>query len=165
MAEPKSENRPSIANPAVMAATVFGIGWLPKAPGTWGSLAALPLGWWMMSSGGPWILAAAAIVVFAVGVWACAGYAHATGTHDAGACVIDEVVGQWLVLLVTPLDPMFYLGAFLAFRLFDILKPWPTGWADRNVHGGFGVMLDDVLAGIQGAAVMGLGVYIFAALG
>lgn len=159
MAEPSSKSRPSLADPAVMAATVFGIGWLPKAPGTWGSLAALPVGWWLMGHGGPWMLAAVAVVVFVVGVWACAGYARATGTHDAGACVIDEVVGQWLVLLVTPLDPLFYLGAFLLFRFFDILKPWPTGWADRNIHGGLGVMLDDVLAGLQGAAVMAALVY------
>jgi len=160
-----TENRPSLADPAVLAATVFGIGWLPKAPGTWGSLAALPLGWWLMAGGGAWTLAAATAVVFVIGIWACAGYARATGTHDAGACVIDEVVGQWLVLLVTPLDPLFYLGAFLVFRVFDILKPWPTGWADRTVHGGLGVMLDDVLAGIQGAVVMGIVVYLLAALG
>lgn len=160
-----AEGRPSLADPAVMAATVFGIGWLPKAPGTWGSLAALPVGWWLMASGGPWVLAAVAAVVFGIGIWACAGYARATGTHDAGACVIDEVVGQWLVLLVTPLDPLFYLAAFLAFRFFDILKPWPTGWADRAVHGGFGVMLDDVLAGIQGAAVMGIVVHLLTELG
>ena len=151
-----TEPRPSLANPAVLLATVFGIGWLPKAPGTWGSLAALPLGWWIVASGGWPALLGALLVVFAVGVWACAGYSKATGTHDAGACVIDEVVGQWIVLLVLPLDPLFYLGGFLVFRLFDIVKPWPAGWADRNVHGGFGVMLDDVFAGLQGAAVMWL---------
>lgn len=155
MAEP----RPSLADPAVLLATVFGIGWLPKAPGTWGSLAALLVGWWIVSHGGQWMLAAAAGAAFVIGIWACAGYARATGTHDAGACVIDEVVGQWLVLLVTPLDPLFYLGAFLLFRLFDILKPWPTGWADRTIKGGLGVMLDDVLAGLQGAAVMAAAVY------
>lgn len=160
-----TEPRRSLANPAILLATVFGIGWLPKAPGTWGSLAALPAGWWLMSQGGPWILAIAAAVVFGVGIWACAGYSKATGTHDAGACVIDEVVGQWLVLLVTPLDPLFYLGAFFLFRIFDILKPWPTGWADRTIDGGLGVMVDDVLAGIQAAAVMWLAVFALAALG
>lgn len=160
-----TDPRPSIANPAVLLATVFGIGWLPVAPGTWGSLAALPLGWWLMMTGGVPALGCAIVVVFGVGVWACAGYSKATGTHDAGACVIDEVVGQWIVLLVVPLNPLFYIGAFLAFRFFDILKPWPTGWVDRNVHGGTGVMLDDVLAGIQGAAVLWLVVTGVAALG
>lgn len=159
-----TEPRPSLANPQVLLATVFGIGWLPKAPGTWGSLAALPFGWWITTAGGPVALAVATIAVFAVGVWACAGYAKASGTHDAGACVIDEVVGQWIVLLVVPLDPLLYGGAFLVFRFFDIVKPWPAGWADRNIHGGFGVMLDDVFAGIQGAAVMGLAVWAMAAL-
>lgn len=159
-----TDPRPSLANPAVLLATVLGIGFLPKAPGTWGSLAALPLGWWIISSGGPTALVGAIVVVLAVGVWACAGYATATGTHDAGACVIDEVAGQWIVLLVVPLDPIFYAGAFIAFRLFDIIKPWPTGWIDRNVHGGLGVMLDDVLAGMQGAAVMWLAVWGIAAL-
>jgi phosphatidylglycerophosphatase A len=160
-----TEPRPSLSNPAVLLATVFGIGWLPKAPGTWGSLAALPAAWWLMSVGGVEALAVASVVVFAIGVWACGGYSKATGTHDAGACVIDEVVGQWIVLLVVPLDPMFYAAAFLVFRFFDIVKPWPTGWADRAVHGGFGVMLDDVLAGIQGAVVMGLALWAIAALG
>lgn len=79
--------------------------------------------------------------------------------------MIDEVVGQWIVLLVVPLNPLIYVGAFVAFRFFDILKPWPTGWVDRNIHGGTGVMLDDVLAGIQGAAVMWLAVSSVAVLG
>lgn len=160
-----TDPRPSIANPAVLLATVFGIGWLPVAPGTWGSLIALPLGWWLMMAGGIPALSGAIVVVFAVGVWACAGYSKATSTHDARACVIDEVVGQWIVLLVVPLNPLIYVGAFVAFRFFDILKPWPTGWVDRNIHGGTGVMLDDVLAGIQGAAVMWLAVSSVAVLG
>jgi phosphatidylglycerophosphatase A len=160
-----TEPRPSLANPAVLLATVFGIGWLPRAPGTWGSLAALPFGWWIMTTGGVAALAGAIAGAFVIGIWACAGHAKATGTHDDGACVIDEVVGQWIVLLAAPLDPLFYAGAFVAFRFFDIVKPWPAGWADRNVHGGLGVMLDDVFAGIQGAAVMWLAAWGMAALG
>jgi phosphatidylglycerophosphatase A len=151
-----TEPRPSLKDPAVLLATVFAIGWLPKAPGTWGSLAALPAAWWIVSQGGLPGLAIAILLVFGIGVWACGGYAKATGTHDAGACVIDEVVGQWIVLLIVPLDPLFYLAAFGVFRFFDIFKPWPTGWVDRNIHGGLGVMVDDVLAGLQGLAVMWL---------
>jgi phosphatidylglycerophosphatase A len=158
-------SRPSLGNPAVLLATVFGIGLLPKAPGTWASLAALPAGWWIMAAGGMPALGAAILAVFVIGVWACSGYEKATGHHDAGACVIDEVAGQWIVLLITPPDPLFYAGAFLLFRFFDIVKPWPTGWADETVHGGIGVMLDDVFAGLQGATVMALTMAGLTALG
>lgn len=150
-----TEPRPSLADPGVMVATVGGIGWLPLAPGTWGSLAALPIGWLIVSLGGIPALAGCAIVVFCAGIWACDRYSDLTNTHDAGACVVDEVVGQWIVLLVVPLNPWLYAVAFLTFRLFDITKPWPASWADRAVSGGFGVMLDDVFAGIQGAVVIG----------
>ena len=150
-----TEPRPSLADPGVLIATVGGIGWLPKAPGTWGSLAALVPGWLIVDLGGIQALAGCIIAVFLAGIWACDRYSNVTATHDAGACVIDEVVGQWIVLLVVPLDPWLYVAAFAAFRLFDITKPWPASWADRAVPGGLGVMLDDVFAGIQGAAVIG----------
>lgn len=156
-----TEPRPSLANPAVLLATVFGIGWLPKTPGTWGSLAALAMGWFIVAEAGPTALIGGIVLVFGVGVWACAGYAKATGTHDAGACVIDEVVGQWIVLLVAPLDPWCYAAAFAAFRFFDIIKPWPTGWADRTISGGLGVMIDDVLAGLQSATVLWIALKFF----
>ena len=81
-------------------------------------------------------------------------YVEAAGQADPGAVVIDEVAGQWLALIAIPLDPLLYLLAFLAFRLFDILKPWPVGWADREVKGGLGIMLDDALAADYAAAVL-----------
>ena len=71
-----------------------------------------------------------------------------TGIEDPGLVVIDEVVGQWLSLLTTPLDPIGYLIAFFFFRFFDILKPWPACWADSKLHSATGVMLDDVFAGL-----------------
>jgi phosphatidylglycerophosphatase A len=157
--------RPSLANPAVLLATVFGVGWLPKAPGTWGSLAALAMGWFIVAEAGPAALIGSIVLVFGVGVWACAGYTKATGTHDSSACVIDEVVGQWIVLLVVPLDPWSYATAFATFRFFDIIKPWPTGWADRTISGGLGTMIDDVLAGLQAATVAWIGLNLFQYIG
>jgi phosphatidylglycerophosphatase A len=77
-----------------------------------------------------------------------------TGIHDPPAIVIDEVVGQWLTLALMPVDPVVYVLGFLLFRVFDVLKPWPANAIDRSVTGGFGVMLDDVVAGIYAGAVL-----------
>ena len=135
------------------AATWCYSGKSPKAPGTAGSFAALPFGWLIWSYGGDGALVLASIVVFVIGVWAAHLYSHMLGIHDAGEIVIDEVVGQWMCLLVVPLagvwmDVAWLLVAFIAFRIFDVLKPWPIRWVDRRVGGGFGIMFDDVLAGI-----------------
>lgn len=100
-----------------------------------------------MSTGGPVLLLAAAIICFGVGWWASSVYVRRTGTEDPGEVVIDEVAGQWITLLAAPLDPLSYAMAFFLFRAFDIWKPWPVGWADRRIGGGLGIMLDDILAG------------------
>jgi phosphatidylglycerophosphatase A len=126
--------------------TWFGAGLLPALPGTWGSLAALPCAWAIRSVWGAAGLATAAVIVFAVGCWAAGRVAKVSGIKDPSAIVIDEVAAQWLVLLPAPLHPLPYAAAFLMFRIFDIWKPWPVGWADRRVHGGLGIMLDDLLA-------------------
>ncbi len=83
---------------------------------------------------------------FFAGWWAAATVAAASGLEDPGAIVVDEVAAQWLVLLAAPLDPFVWALAFVLFRVFDIWKPWPVGWADRHIHGGLGIMLDDLLA-------------------
>jgi phosphatidylglycerophosphatase A len=126
------------------------------APGTWGSLASLPVAWLIASIGGWPALAVGSAVVFVVGCWAAGRAAAIAGVEDPGSIVIDEVAGQWLVLLFTPPNLFLYGAGFLLFRLFDITKPWPAGWADRHVKGGFGVMLDDLLAAIYGLGVMSL---------
>ena len=149
-----SSQKTNLTNPAVLIATFGGVGWLPRAPGTWASLASLPIGWRIIAQWGPTALAAASTILFFLGVWACNRYEILTGVHDASSCVVDEVVGQWLVLLVVPLDPVFYVCAFFAFRFFDIVKPWPTGWVDRRLLGGLGIMLDDVVAGAQAGIVL-----------
>lgn len=134
-------------HPATLIATWFGTGLAPYAPGTWGSIAALPFAWAITFFFGPLALLAAAIAIFLVGTWAAGRYAQASEIKDPGQIVVDEVAGQWLALVAVPLDPLSYLAAFGLFRLCDIVKPWPASWADRKLGGGLGVMLDDMIAG------------------
>ncbi len=144
-------------HPAVWLATWFGVGLLPKAPGTWGSLAALPFAWAIHAAFGAAGLAIATVAVFGVGLWASSLYVRRAGIADPGAIVIDEVAGQWLTLLPAGTDPVLYAAGFVLFRVADILKPWPVSWADRSLPGGFGVMADDILAGaFAGAALYAL---------
>jgi len=135
-------------------ATWFGAGLLPRAPGTWGSLAALPLAWGLVTLGGPWLLLAATSAVVAAGLWASARYMAAVGVDDPAAICIDEVVGQWLTLMVAPLDPIAYGLGFLLFRIADMVKPWPASWVDRAIGGPIGVMLDDMIAALYAGVTL-----------
>jgi phosphatidylglycerophosphatase A len=130
----------------VVLATWFGVGLIPIAPGTWGSLAALPCAWAIRSLWGVAGLAVAIAIVFFAGWWAAATVVKASGDNDPGFVVIDEVPAQWLVLLTASHDPLAWALAFLLFRIFDVWKPWPVRWADQHVKGGLGVMLDDIAA-------------------
>ena len=141
-------------HPAVLIATVGGVGLLPRAPGTWGSLAALPAAWLIHAGFGAAGLALAALAAFLAGWWAASVYAPASADHDPASIVIDEVAGQWLVLVAASSDPAFYAAGFVLFRVLDIVKPWPANWADRALGGGLGVMLDDIVAGVYGAIVL-----------
>lgn len=157
--------------PSRLVATVGGIGMLRPAPGTWGSAAALPLGWLLHGLGGFPLLALATLAVAALGWWAATAEERATGAHDGSEIVIDEVAGQWIALWPLSLglshagvDPWLFpwpgwVGAFLAFRLFDIWKPGPIGWADRQ-PGATGVMLDDLIAGFAAALVVAFAAFI-----
>jgi phosphatidylglycerophosphatase A len=142
------------AGPALWIATWGGSGFVPFAPGSWASLSALPLAWLLVLAGGPWLLAAAALAVFLVGIWASERYMAAVGIHDPTAIVIDEIAGQWLTLCLAPLDPFAYAAGFFLFRVFDVLKPWPVSWLDRRVGGGLGVMIDDVAAALYAGGVL-----------
>ena len=142
--------------PSTALATFFGIGLLPIAPGTWASAIALPFAWAIASLGGWPALLAAATGAAAVGWWASARYVAQTGREDPSEIVIDEVAAQWLALCVVPVSLVAYFAAFFVFRLFDTLKPWPASWADREVEGGAGVMLDDVFAGVYAAIALAL---------
>ena len=141
-------------DPAQFLGTGFGIGLLPVAPGTWGSLFALPVAWAIFEAAGKAGLATAAVVAFAIGVWAAEKCAHQWGNDDPKQVVIDEICGQWLVLLVVTPDAVHYVLGFALFRAADILKPWPVSWADREIKGGLGVMLDDVLAAVYAGAAL-----------
>ena len=99
-------------------------------------------------------LAVVLILVFIVGWWAAGAVAETSKVQDPGAVVVDEIAGQWLVLVAAPFEPVAWLIGFVLFRLFDIWKPWPVNWADRHAKGGFGIMLDDVMA--AGYALVGL---------
>ena len=144
----------ALRRPATLLATCFGIGLLPLAPGTWASLAALPLGWLLHAAFGPPGVAAAAAALFAVGWWTASKVIASGGDHDPSYIVIDEVAGQLVALSVVPADPLYYAAAFVGFRIFDIFKPWPVCWADRSIKGGLGIMLDDVFAGLYVAAIL-----------
>ncbi len=142
-------------------ATWFGSGLLPKAPGTWGSLSALPFAYIISVYTSPYAMIFGTIALFFIGIWASDKIEKNAQVKDPGFIVVDEVVGQWIALLPLPflysfLNPdSFYLYfaviaavAFIAFRIFDIWKPWPVNYVDKNVHGGYGIMLDDVIAGM-----------------
>jgi len=149
-----------------LIATFFYVGHLRPAPGTWGSLAALPAGWAIYVMAGPVGLCVAVLLAYALGVWATAVETRGKDNHDPSEIVIDEVCGQWIALLplafgaarqdinILALWPG-WIAAFALFRLFDITKWGPVGWADR-LHGPTGVMLDDVIAGIFAAIGVGI---------
>ncbi len=143
----------SFWHPISLLATWFGSGLLPKAPGTWGSLAALPFAFFIVAWTGTWGLLAAAVLATLVGVWAAGVYAARSGQDDPQRVVIDEVAGQWLALVPVAHDLRLYAVAFLAFRFFDIVKVWPARHIDRELKGGWGIMLDDVVAGLYAAAL------------
>ena len=132
----------------------FGIGLIPEMPGTMGSLAALPLARLLFSLGDWPAVAAAAVVIFAIGWWASAELERHSDTSDPSYIVVDEVAGQLIPLILVPPDWLLYALGFGLFRFFDIVKPWPVSWADREIKGGLGVMFDDVLAGLFAAIVL-----------
>lgn len=141
-------------HPADAIAFGFGLGLLPRAPGTFGTLLGVALH--LLTMHLPLMVRAAGVVaLFLLGVWACGLCSRRLGVHDHGGIVWDEVVGYLLTMLVAPPGWLPALAGFLLFRLFDIWKPWPIRLADRRVHGGFGIMLDDALAGLAAAAMLG----------
>ena len=151
-----------LTHPAALIGTWFGAGRWPVMPGTWGSLAALPFAWGIHFFWGTLGLLTAAVVLFAAGLWASWVLARNLGKHDPGEIVVDEVVGMWITVAFVPPDFTLYAIGLVLFRVFDIAKPWPVNWADREFTGAFGVMADDVLAGAYAlgvlAVLMGLGV-------
>lgn len=155
------------SKPAHFIALGFGSGLPRKAPGTFGTLAALPLYALMLWLGlGVNAILAVCAVTFLIGWWAAHVTGHDLGVHDHGGIVIDEIVAMWLVLFLVPTPgagsmPLAEIAlwwgiAFAAFRLFDIWKPWPIRFFDARVPGGFGVMLDDILAAVYAGLLVWL---------
>ena len=143
---------------ASLLATFFGIGHLPWAPGTWASLVALPIAWTFAIFGGWPAVLGAAVILTGLGIWACGRHARMVGLKDPSECVIDEVAGQFFALVplaatgrLASLLPL--IVALLLFRFFDIAKPWPIARLE-HLPGGFGVMADDVLAGLFAAILV-----------
>lgn len=140
--------------PEVVWASGLGLGYLPKAPGTWGSLGALLVWWFWLADLSVLLQLAVATVYFFSGWWCSSWVTQRFQVEDASEIVADEVVGMWLALALLPQVWWLAALAFVLFRLFDIAKPGPIGWLDREVKGGLGVMLDDVLAGIVTGIVL-----------
>lgn len=133
-------------NPVHLLAFGFGSGALPAAPGTCGTLAAVPF--YLLLAQLPLPLYLLTLVAaFALGIYLCGRTARDLGVHDHGGIVWDEFVGFWLTMLVAPPGWLWLLAGFILFRLFDILKPFPINWLDKRVAGGLGIMLDDAVAG------------------
>lgn len=129
-------------------ATWFGVGKFRYAPGSIGSLTALPLAWWLSNSFGSQTLLSVSVILFIIGVWASENYANNIGQPDPSSVVIDEVAGQLFTLSFVTVDLWTLAAGFILFRFFDITKPWPIYLVDRRIKGGFGIMLDDIIAAV-----------------
>jgi len=142
--------RQVLRDPVHWLAFGLGSGLLPVAPGTWGSLLAVAI-FWTLPPVPLMVMLPVLAVAFALGCVICGTSARRLGAHDHGGIVLDEIVAMLLVLCVTPRTPGWTLVAFLAFRAFDVAKPWPIREADHRITGGLGIMLDDVLAAVYAA--------------
>ncbi|ODS24320.1 phosphatidylglycerophosphatase [Candidatus Endobugula sertula] len=147
-----------ITTPVQLLALGFGSGLVPKAPGTVGTVAAIPF-FFLLLLLPIWAYVTVLFITFALGIYLCQSTADDLGVHDHPAIVWDEFVGLWVTLL-----PVIFLGftwywlvsGFILFRFFDIIKPWPIRWFDQQISGGLGIMLDDVVAGIVAALCLWL---------
>ena len=161
MKSPTEKNSQAVAartvftDPVNFLAFGFGTGLAPVAPGTAGSLPGVLLFWLTLDLGLYVQLTVAAVLVVA-GVWICGESARRIGVHDHGGIVWDEIAGMYLTLLAAPLTPIGWLAAFVLFRVMDIVKPWPIRDLDHRLGGGVGIMLDDLVAALYAAVVLGL---------
>ena len=147
-----------MTDPVLFLAFGFGSGLAKKAPGTCGTVAAIPIYLLLVLTGLP-IYSLLTIIITVVGIWICGQAADKLGEHDFGGIVWDEVAGYLITLWLVPFSWQTALAGFVLFRLFDIVKPWPIKWLDQHVQGGFGIMIDDVLAGIFAGGVLWLAVH------
>jgi phosphatidylglycerophosphatase A len=152
--------RVSLLNPVHFFALGFGSGLAPKMPGTFGTLAALPLVVLLSYYASFSVYLIVTILVSIVGIWICGKTAADMDVHDDSSIVWDEVAGMLITMLAVPLSWQTLLAGFVLFRFFDILKPWPISYLDKHVHGGFGIMIDDVLAGLFALCILHIGLFL-----
>ena len=143
-------NKIIFSNPVHIFSAGFGAGLSPVAPGTVGTLLAIPV-YLILASFGTGIYVSCVVLLFLAGCYTCKQTAQALGEHDHPMIVIDEIVGYLLTMLFVPVTWYWVLAGFLLFRVFDILKPWPVSLADRQITGGLGIMVDDLLAAVYSA--------------
>ncbi|WJG08414.1 phosphatidylglycerophosphatase A [Aliiglaciecola sp. LCG003] len=157
---PELRQKVSLRNPVHFLAFGFGSGLASKMPGTFGSIAAIPLV--MLCSHYLTLPLYLAVTVLAciLGIWICGQAADDMGVHDHAAIVWDEIAGMMIVMVAVPLSWQTMLAGFVLFRFFDIVKPWPISYVDRVLHGGIGIMLDDVLAGVAALLSVHLMLYL-----
>lgn len=142
-----------IRHPPLLLAFGFGSGLAPYAPGTAGTLVGVLLHWMLVQV--PQVVHVGAVALIAVvGIPVCASATRRMGVHDHSGIVWDEIAGYLLTMLFAPPGWVWMLAGFALFRLFDILKPWPIRWFDRNVHGGLGIMLDDLVAAVPSGVLL-----------
>ena len=142
-----------VRSPTLMLAFGFGSGLSAKAPGTIGTIAAIPL-WWLMAQLPLNAYLEIVVISALAGIIICGQAAKTLGVHDHGGIVFDEFVGFWIAMIALPVTWTSLLLGFALFRLFDIFKPWPISWLDKHVSGGLGIMVDDIVAGLAAAAVI-----------
>jgi phosphatidylglycerophosphatase A len=136
-----------LSDPVLFLAFGFGSGLAKKAPGTLGTLAAVPV-YWLFAQTNIFVYSLLTVAVTIAGIWICGIAAEKLGEHDFGGIVWDEIAGYLITMWLVPFTWQAMVIGFLLFRVFDIIKPWPIKWVDQRVDGGFGIMLDDVLAGV-----------------
>ena len=148
-----------LRHPAQLLAFGFGSGLAPKAPGTFGTLAAIPL--YLLIADWP-ILQYTVFIVLAsaLGVWVCDVASRQLRVHDHPGIVWDEFVGYWITMWAVPSGWPWVVAGFVVFRVFDIIKPWPVSVLDKEVGGGLGIMVDDMLAGALACLTLHLAVYL-----
>ncbi|ADZ89799.1 phosphatidylglycerophosphatase A [Marinomonas mediterranea] len=142
-------------NPIHFLAFGLGSGAAPKAPGTFGTLAAIPL-YLLMQDLSNTVYFAVLVITSIVGIYLCGKTSKDLGVHDHSGIVWDEFVGYWITMWMAPTGWEYIIVGFVLFRFFDVLKPWPISFIDKRVHGGFGIMLDDIIAGIFAFALLQL---------
>ena len=151
---PDNLPRTVMTDPVNFLAFGFGTGLAPFAPGTFGSIPGLVL-FWLTMDFGLYVQLGIAAGMTLVGIWICGESARRIGVHDHGGIVWDEIVGMYVTLLVAPVSVVGFVLAFVLFRIMDIVKPWPIRDLDHSIHGGLGIMLDDLVAALYAALLLG----------